>query len=114
MTAHHIHRHRSWCPTDHRTATGGPAGSGTAKEATVSHVQEPGSYEIRVQGHLATRWDAWFAGMSLTPQEDGSTLIRGPVADQAALHGLLRTLSQIGLPLLSVTPAPAAAGTDRG
>ena len=80
------------------------------------HIQEPDRYEIRVRGHLAPRWAAWFDGMTLVAQDDGSTVIRGPVADQSALHGLLRTLSQVGLPLLSVTPVtPVAAepGTDR-
>lgn len=62
-------------------------------------------YEIRVTGHLAPRWDAFFEGMTLTPQDDGSTVIHGPVADQSALHGLLRRLSDLGLPLMSVRPA---------
>ena len=61
-------------------------------------------YEIRVQGHLAARWAAWFDGMTLTRQPDGTTVIHGPVADQAALHGLLRKVSDLGLPLVSVTP----------
>ena len=68
----------------------------------------PESYEIRVRGHLAARWAARFDGMTLTPHEDGTTVIHGPVTDQAALHGLLRALSDLGLPLLAVTPAPAA------
>lgn len=61
-------------------------------------------YEIRVTGHLAPRWAAVFVGMTLTPQDDGSTVIEGPVADQSALHGLLRKLSDLGLALVSVTP----------
>jgi hypothetical protein len=65
----------------------------------------PGWYEIRLTGHLAPRWQARFDGMTLTTQADGTTLIEGPVVDQAALHGLLRTLRDIGLPLLSVTRA---------
>ena len=64
---------------------------------------QPGWYEIRLTGRLAPRWAARFDGMTLTPQDDGTTLIEGPVVDQAALHGLLRTLRDIGLPLLSVT-----------
>jgi hypothetical protein len=62
-----------------------------------------GRYEIRLKGHLGARWAARFDGMTLTTRADGTTLIEGSVADQAALHGLLRTLRDIGLPLLSVT-----------
>jgi hypothetical protein len=69
--------------------------------------QEPDRYRIRVQGHLAERWAAWFDGMALTRHADGSTVLDGPVADQSALHGLLRKVEDLGLPLLSVTPAPA-------
>ena len=63
----------------------------------------PGRYEIRVKGHLDSRWAAWFDGLSLTNSSDGTTLLRGPVADQAALHGLLQKVRDIGLPLVSVT-----------
>jgi hypothetical protein len=63
---------------------------------------EAGRYEIRVKGHLASRWAAWFDGMSLTNESDGTTSIRGPVTDQAALHGLLQRLRDTGLPLISV------------
>ena len=62
-----------------------------------------GRYEIRLKGHLGARWAVRFDGMNLTTRADGTTLIEGPVADQAALHGLLRTLRDLGLPLLSVT-----------
>jgi hypothetical protein len=61
-------------------------------------------YEIRVKGRLASRWAEWFDGMTLTPGEDGTSVISGVVADQSALHGLLRKLSDLGVPLLSVTP----------
>jgi hypothetical protein len=63
----------------------------------------PGRYEIRVKGHLDSRWAAWFDGLSLTNSSDGTTLICGPVADQAALHGLLQKVRDMGLPLISVT-----------
>jgi hypothetical protein len=63
----------------------------------------PTEYEIRLQGHLAPRWAAWFDGLSLTAESDGTTALRGPVVDQAALHGLLQRLRDTGLPLLSVT-----------
>jgi hypothetical protein len=62
-----------------------------------------GRYEIHVQGRLAERWAGRFEGMSLAPGPHGTTVIAGPVADQAALHGLLRALGDLGLPLLSVT-----------
>jgi hypothetical protein len=62
-----------------------------------------GRYEIRLKGHLDSRWAAWFDGLSLTNESDGTTIIRGPVVDQAALHGLLQKVRDIGLPLVSVT-----------
>lgn len=61
-----------------------------------------GTYEIRLGGHLDNRWAAWFDGLSLTHDIDGTTLLRGPVADQAALHGLLQKVRDIGLPLVRV------------
>ena len=63
----------------------------------------PPRYEIRLKGHLDARWAAWFDGLSLTNENDGTTAIRGPVVDQAALHGLLQRLRDVGLPLISVT-----------
>ena len=63
----------------------------------------PGRYEIRLKGHLDSRWAAWFDGLSLTNSSDGTTVIGGPVADQAALHGLLQKVRDLGLPLVSVT-----------
>jgi hypothetical protein len=60
-------------------------------------------YEIRVQGHLDSRWTAWFDGLGLTHERDGITVIHGSVADQAALHGLLQKVRDVGLPLISVT-----------
>lgn len=63
------------------------------------------SYEIHVQGRLDPRWTAWFEGMTLTAGGDGTAVIRGRVPDQAALHGLLTRLRDLGLPLLSVTQA---------
>jgi hypothetical protein len=63
---------------------------------------QAGRYEIRLQGHLGTRWAAAFDGLEFAYQSDGSTVIHGPVADQAALHGLLRKVRDVGLPLLSV------------
>jgi len=62
----------------------------------------PGWYEIRLKGRLDTRWAAWFDGLTLTHGSDGTTLIHGPVADQAALYGLLQKTRDLGLPLISV------------
>jgi hypothetical protein len=73
-------------------------------DVPAGHDQSSGRYEIRVKGHLEPRWSAWFDGLDLTREDDGTTVIHGPVADQAALHGLLRKLNDIGLPLVSLTP----------
>jgi hypothetical protein len=59
-------------------------------------------YEIRLQGQLNARWADWFDGMTITLEEDGSTLLSGPVVDQAALHGILKRVRDLGLTLLSV------------
>ena len=61
-------------------------------------------YEIRVDGHLGTRWAAWFDGLSITSDDDGTTVLRGSVVDQAALHGLLQRLRDLGIPLISLSP----------
>jgi hypothetical protein len=60
-------------------------------------------YEIRVAGHLSSRWEAWFDGLTLTRADDGTTVIRGPIVDQAALHGVLQKLRDLGVPLISMT-----------
>ena len=65
--------------------------------------REPGQYEIRLKGHLEARWTTWFDGLSLTQESDGTTVIRGSVIDQAALHGLLSKVRELGLPLIAVT-----------
>ena len=67
----------------------------------------PGRYEIRLKGHLDSRWSAWFDGLSLSNENDGTTVISGPVVDQAALHGLLQKVRDLGLPLVSVTQVQA-------
>ena len=61
-------------------------------------------YEIRLKGHLDNRWAGWFEDLTITLEEDGDTLLTGPVIDQAALHGLLKKVRDLGLPLLSVNP----------
>ena len=72
-------------------------------EIPTGHHHTPGRYEIRLEGHLDSRWVAWFDGLSLTNESDGTTIIRGAVVDQAALHGLLQKVRDVGLPLVSVT-----------
>lgn len=72
-------------------------------------------YEIRLQAVLEQRWVAWFDGMNLTANEDGSTTLRGPLIDQAALHGVLQRLRDLGIPLIAVTqlkPSATPAPTD--
>ena len=71
--------------------------------ASTGKRHEAGRYEICLKGHLDTRWSAWFDGLSLIKESDGTTLIRGPVVDKAALHGLLGKVRDVGLPLISVT-----------
>ena len=84
-------------------------------ETSTGRHHDTGRYEIRLKGHLDTRWAAWFDGLSLTKESDGTTIIHGPVADQAALYGLLQKLRDLGLPLISVNhvdpdhPRPPAA-----
>jgi len=60
------------------------------------------SYEIRVKGHLDVRWADWFDGLTLTRESDGTTVLRGSVVDQAALHGVLGKVRDLGLPLIAV------------
>jgi hypothetical protein len=72
-------------------------------QAPASRWPEAGRYEIRLKGHLETRWAAWFDGLRLTHESDGTTTIHGPIVDQAALHGVLQKVRDLGLPLVSVT-----------
>jgi hypothetical protein len=67
------------------------------------HSRQP-CYEIRLMGHLDSQWTDWFEGLTITLEEDGTTLLTGPVVDQAALHGLLKKVRDLGLPLISVCP----------
>lgn len=63
---------------------------------------EPTVYQIRLRGHLGRQWSDWFGGLTITLEDNGDTLLTGPVVDQAALHGLLRKVRDLGMPLLSV------------
>ena len=74
----------------------------TAAHARTDEHHEASRYEIRLKGHLDARWSDWFDGLSFSHASDGTTIIHGPVADQAALHGLLAKVRDLGLPLVSV------------
>lgn len=63
---------------------------------------QPMVYQIRLEGHLGLQWTDWFGGLTITLEEDGDTLLTGPVVDQAALHGLLKKVRDLGMTLLSV------------
>ncbi len=69
-----------------------------------SDPSQPMIYQIRIKGHLGSEWTDWFEGMTITLEENGNTLLTGPVIDQAALHGLLKKVRDLGMPLVSVGP----------
>ncbi len=71
-------------------------------ERSTEKQDEPGLTEIRIKGHLDQRWADWFDGLTIKREENGDTLLSGPGVDQAALHGLLRKVRDLGMPLLSV------------
>ncbi len=66
-----------------------------------NELDQPMVYQIRVKGHLGPQWRDWFGGLSITLEDNGDTLLTGPVVDQAALHGLLRKVRDLGMPLIS-------------
>ena len=73
--------------------------------STFNSESDPGQplvYQIRIKGHLGREWTDWFGGLTITLEDNGETLLTGPVVDQAALHGLLRKVRDLGMPLLSV------------
>ena len=65
---------------------------------------QPMVYQIKVEGHLGRQWTDWFDGLTIAQQDNGDTRLTGPLADQAALHGLLKKVRDLGMPLLSVNP----------
>jgi len=82
--------------------------------ASTEDQSEPGLYEIRLKGHLDARWANQFAGLTITLEEDGDMLLTGPVVDQAALHGLLKKVRDLGMPLVSVSPVEHGPSTTLG
>lgn len=74
------------------------------RHASTQDHYESGIYEIRIKGHLDDKWADRFEGLTITLEEDGDTLLTGPVVDQAALHGLLKKVRDLGMPLISVSP----------
>jgi hypothetical protein len=113
MSGHQVRSYGASVTTENRSTD-------TAGGAAFGHTGTP-HYEVRVSGHLGSRWTAWFDGLSVTDEGDGTAVIRGPVVDQAALHGLLQKLRDLGIPLVSLTrlpldaaPAPGAPRTQGG
>jgi hypothetical protein len=96
MCAHQVRSYGRRVPTDDRTTQ--PASAHPVNERTSTP-----HYEIRVHGHLGARWAAWFDELELRTDEDGTTVLRGPVVDQSSLHGLLQKLRDLGIPLVSLT-----------
>ena len=89
------------------------AGNATGNASGEQHDERSAArqaYQIRIRGHLDSRWSRWFGDLSMTHESDGTTVLTGPVADQPALHGLLIKIRDLGLPLLSVN----ALGPDTG
>ena len=100
------HRYRGQCTRHSMSET----------HAATEDYDETGLYQIRIQGHLDARWAARFEGLTLTREDNGDTLLTGPVVDQAALHGVLRKVRDLAMPLVSVTrisPGPAAASAAK-
>jgi len=85
----------------------------TEKGASETDAHGPGCYEIRIKGHLNQRWADRLEGLSFTHESNGTTNLHGPIADQAALHGVLNRLRDLGLPIISVQRVGATVTTER-
>ncbi len=84
------------------------------KRASTQDHYEPGIYEIRIKGHLDDKWAARFEGLTISLEDNGDTLLTGPVIDQAALHGLLKKVRDLGMPLVSVSSLEHGPSTTPG
>lgn len=71
-------------------------------DTSAANPDEPGLYEIRIQGHLGSQWADWFGVLTVRLEENGETLLIGTLVDQSALHGLLRKVRDLGMPLISL------------
>jgi hypothetical protein len=91
-----------------------PIAGDAASKKNRKHSLESQVYQIRIKGHLDCSWSEWFEGLSVTHEEDGTTVLTGPVADQPALHGLLAKIRDLGLPLVSVNTINASEGAAPG
>lgn len=84
------------------------------KHHSKTQANEPMPYQIRIKGHLDGQWAGWFEGLSIMLAENGDTLLTGPVADQSALHGLLKKVRDLGLPLISVNAVEPECNQQHG
>jgi hypothetical protein len=101
--------------TDGGLALIGGNGQGAMSQELNPHAAsgQPTTYQIRISGQLDPRWEEWFEGLTIT-LDGGDTLITGPVVDQAALHGLLKRVRDLGMPLVSVSPVASGRPTTHG
>ncbi len=81
-------------------------------QALPEYHDESGLYQIRLKGHLSQRWAGWFDGMTITLEDNGDTLLTSPMIDQAALHGLLKKVRDMGMALVSVNPVESGPSSD--
>ena len=97
--------------------------NGCKEMPTISNLEleagQPAIYQVRLKGHLGGQWQDWFEGLAISLEDNGETLLTGPVVDQAALHGLLRKVRDLGMPLVSINradtrPADTPAADQKG
>ena len=84
------------------------------KRSAEHDADQPTVYQIKIKGHLSRQWTDWFEGLTITLEEDCNTLLTGPVVDQAALHGLLKKVRDLGMPLLSVNTVGSGPQDESG